>query len=114
MARSTVADAEDPPEGDAVPEPSLGGLLSALSDPHRRTIFRLLAEGGEISCTGAIADLGLKASAASHHFKVMRLAGLTDTRREGTHRYMSLRRAALDARFPGLVTALLRAMAREG
>ncbi|WP_405799715.1 ArsR/SmtB family transcription factor [Streptomyces sp. NBC_01506] len=119
IIEAVLADTEDPTDAGAdsapAPDPDLspGQLLSLLADPHRRIIFRMLAERGEVSCTQAIADLGLKPPAASHHFNVMRLAALTDTRREVTHRYMSLRRTALDARFPGLVAALLRAMASE-
>ena len=37
----------------------------------------------------------------------MREAGITRTRAEGTTRLISLRRADLEARFPGLVDVLL-------
>jgi DNA-binding transcriptional ArsR family regulator len=43
----------------------------------------------------------------SHHFRVLREAGVTHTRLEGTHRHVSLRREDLDARFPGLLGAVL-------
>ena len=36
---------------------------------------------------------------------MLREAGLTHTRAEGTHRHVSLRREAVDARFPGLLWA---------
>jgi hypothetical protein len=39
-------------------------------------------------------------------------AGVTNTRVDGTRRYVSLRRDDLDARFPGLLDALLAAAAR--
>ncbi|MHB8620628.1 MAG: hypothetical protein ACYDAG_13825 [Chloroflexota bacterium] len=43
----------------------------------------------------------------SHHFRVLREAGVTRTRVEGAHRYVTLGRADLDARFPGLLDAVL-------
>ena len=49
----------------------------------------------------------------SHHFKVLREAGLTRTRAEGTHRYVMLRRDEVDVRFPGLLGAVLAAAEAE-
>ena len=46
---------------------------------------------------------------ASHHFKVLREAGITLTRIDGAHRLLTLRRDDLDARFPGLLDAVLTA-----
>jgi DNA-binding transcriptional ArsR family regulator len=43
----------------------------------------------------------------SHHLRVLREAGLTRTRVEGAKRYVSLRREDLQARFPGLLEAVL-------
>ncbi|MCW2972004.1 MAG: transcriptional regulator, ArsR family, partial [Thermoleophilia bacterium] len=51
--------------------------------------------------------LELPVSTASYHLRLLREAGVTRTRAEGTTRYMSLRRADLDARFPGLVDAMI-------
>jgi len=47
----------------------------------------------------------------SHHFKVLRLAGVILQRNEGTSCYNSLRREDLDARFPGLLDAIMAAEA---
>jgi len=44
---------------------------------------------------------------------VLREAGITLTRPEGTHRFVSLRRDDLDERFPGLLDAVLAAAERE-
>jgi DNA-binding transcriptional ArsR family regulator len=89
----------------AVEELDLTTILQALGDPVRLTIVRELAAAGEQIC-GAM-DLGISKSTRSHHFKTLREAGLTDTRIEGTHRHVSLRRDDLDARFPGLLDAVL-------
>jgi DNA-binding transcriptional ArsR family regulator len=43
----------------------------------------------------------------SHHYRVLREAGVTWTEVEGRTRYVSLRRGDLDARFPGLLDAVL-------
>jgi DNA-binding transcriptional ArsR family regulator len=91
------------PELDAI---ELAAVLHALSDPARLEIVRALAAEGERQC-GSF-DLGLTKATRSHHFKVLREAGLTHTRVEGTARYVTLRRDELDARFPGLLDAVTR------
>ena len=88
-----------------VDEITLTGVLAALSDPVRLRIVRELAAGGEQAC-GAM-PLGVSASTRSHHFKILREAGLTTTRVHGTQRLVSLRRGDLDERFPGLLAAVL-------
>ena len=44
---------------------------------------------------------------------MLREAGLTHTRTEGTHRFLSLRRDDVEARFPGLLGSVLAAAERE-
>jgi DNA-binding transcriptional ArsR family regulator len=92
-------------EQPAIQEVELPGVLHALSDPARLEIVRGLAADGERQC-GSF-DLGLTKATRSHHFKVLREAGLTNTRVVGTARYVTLRREELDAKFPGLVEAVL-------
>ncbi|GAA2648101.1 transcriptional regulator [Streptomyces lunalinharesii] len=106
-ATSAPAD-PDQPETASI---RLGDLLQAFSDPLRRRIVRLLATEGEAGC-GDIA-LPVTRATGSYHFRILRTAGWTHTRRAGRERYLSLRRADLEARFPGLVDALLRADAAE-
>jgi DNA-binding transcriptional ArsR family regulator len=90
---------------------TLAAVMAALSDPARVEIVRVLAAEGERTC--GTFDLGLSKATRSHHFKVLREAGLTRTRAEGTHRHVSLRRDDVDARFPGLLTAVLGAAESE-
>jgi DNA-binding transcriptional ArsR family regulator len=92
-------------EQPAIQEVQLSDVLHALSDPTRLEIVRDLAADGERQC-GSF-DLGLTKATRSHHFKVLREAGLTNTRLAGTARYVTLRRDELDAKFPGLVEAVL-------
>jgi DNA-binding transcriptional ArsR family regulator len=91
------------PELDAI---ELAGVLHALSDSTRLEIVRALASDGERQC-GSF-DLGLTKATRSHHFKVLREAGLTHTRVVGTARYVTLRRSEIDAKFPGLLDAVTR------
>ena len=50
----------------------------------------------------------------SHHFKVLRESGVVRTRPEGRKRLLSLRTDDLDARFPGLLDAVLAAKRAPG
>ena len=90
---------------------SLPGLMAALSDPVRVRIVRALASEGECSC--GTFDLEISKATRSHHLRVLRESGLTHTRAEGTRRIVSLRRDELDARFPGLLDAVLAAAERD-
>jgi DNA-binding transcriptional ArsR family regulator len=98
----------DEPELEAV---TLAAMMAALSDPVRVAIVRDLDARGEATC-GAF-DVGVSKATRSHHFKVLREAGLTRTRAEGTHRFVALRRDEVEARFPGLLLAVLAAAEAE-
>jgi DNA-binding transcriptional ArsR family regulator len=87
---------------------SLASVLYALGDPVRLKIVRRLAEVGELSC--AELECAIARSTMSHHFKILRESGVVRTRKEGTQHFNGLRRAELDQRFPGLLTAILQAM----
>jgi DNA-binding transcriptional ArsR family regulator len=94
-----------------VEEMTLAAVMAALSDPVRVEIARQLAVAGERTC--GTFDLGVSKATRSHHFRVLREAGITHTRAEGTHRHVSLRREAMEERFPGLLDAVLSAAERE-
>jgi DNA-binding transcriptional ArsR family regulator len=91
----------------AATEITLTAVLHALSDPVRLQIVRELDRRGEEACSA----LGIPVSKAtlSHHFKVLRDAGVITTRAVGTARVSTLRRAELEERFPGLLDVVLRA-----
>jgi DNA-binding transcriptional ArsR family regulator len=92
-------------------EVTLPGLMAALSDPVRVQIVRALATQGECAC--GTFELDIAKATRSHHLRVLRESGLTHTRAQGTHRIVSLRREELDARFPGLLDAVLAAAERD-
>ena len=87
-------------------------VLNALGDPVRLGIVRRLARDGECSC--AALDGGRSKSTMSHHFRVLRQAGLVQTRGQGTTHLNTLSRSAIDAAFPGLLSAVLEAPAEPG
>jgi DNA-binding transcriptional ArsR family regulator len=113
-SRAGLATPATPAEAPAseLPHPArgeleLGAVLHALSDPMRLRIVAALAVGEERSCKSI--DLPVVKSTCTHHFKVLREAGVIRQRQEGTSRLNSLRRDDLEVRFPGLVEAVLRA-----
>jgi DNA-binding transcriptional ArsR family regulator len=88
-------------------ELDLASVLHALSDPVRLLIVTQLADGDEHTCGGF--SLPVSKSTASHHFRVLREAGVVSTRIDGKNRFNRLQREQLAERFPGLLDAVLRA-----
>ena len=86
-------------------------VLHALSDPVRLGIVRQLDRVAEASCNAL--DGGRPKSSMSHHFRVLRDAGLVRTRSEGVLHLNALRREELDRFFPGLLNAVLAAISHD-
>jgi DNA-binding transcriptional ArsR family regulator len=89
-------------------EIELSAVLHALSDPVRLGMVRALAAAGE-ECSCSAFDVPVTKSTCTHHFKVLREAGLIQQRRQGTARLNALRAEDLEARFPGLLRSVLAA-----
>src|SRR5580658_4696611 len=83
----------------------LTAVLYALSDEVRLGIVRQLAECGEQPC--GVFEVDRPKSSLSHHFRVLRESGILATRKNGKTLLNTLRREDLDARFPGLLSAIL-------
>ena len=83
----------------------LSEVVHALSDPARVASVRQLGAEGVRSCGDF--TLGISKATLSHHFRVLREAGVVHTRLDGRRRYLTLRRADLEHRFPGLLDAVL-------
>ncbi|MBT0772341.1 helix-turn-helix transcriptional regulator [Kineosporia sp. J2-2] len=92
-----------------VAELALPAVLFALSDPARLEIVGRLALWREGQTPLVCASVGpdMPKSTRSHHLKVLREAGVTRSVQVGRERQLSLRRDDLDARWPGLLTAVL-------
>jgi DNA-binding transcriptional ArsR family regulator len=86
-------------------EIELPAVLHALSDPVRLGIvMELRASGDERRC-GSF-DAPVTKSTLTHHFRVLREAGVICQRQDGTARLTKLRTDDLEARFPGLLAAI--------
>jgi DNA-binding transcriptional ArsR family regulator len=89
-------------------EIQLPAVMHALSDPTRLEMVRQLAQDTEPRPCGTF-GFDLAKSTLTHHFRILREAGVIEQRREGTSKLTSLRREDLDERFPGLLDAVLNA-----
>ena len=87
-------------------ELELPAVLHALSDPHRLEIVRRLAEDSEPRPCGTF-GFDISKSTMTHHFRILRESGVIRQERQGTTKMTELRREDLDARFPGLLDAVL-------
>ncbi|MEY9858805.1 DNA-binding transcriptional ArsR family regulator [Catenulispora sp. GAS73] len=97
------------PGEDAV---ELTAVLSALAEPARLTIVRTVgafAPEGGMACLDVWDKSGLTAtkSTMSHHYKVLREAGLVVMWWVGAKKHVRLRRELMDVRWPGLLDAVL-------
>nr|AGU11688.1 hypothetical protein [uncultured organism] len=92
-----------------VAELTLPAVLFALSDPVRLEIVGQLAGWQEGTPPFVCASVGpqMPKSTRSHHLKVLRESGVTYSVQSGRQRQLSLRREDLDARWPGLLDAVL-------
>ncbi|MEV7770961.1 helix-turn-helix domain-containing protein [Kitasatospora sp. NPDC086791] len=94
----------DPEGHPATEEMELRTVLNALADPLRYGVVSALlreAEGVERTC--ASFGLPVSKSTTTHHFRVLREAGLVRQVDRGNSRAAALRREDLDERFPGLL-----------
>ena|SRR5436190_17063605 len=93
------------PERDEI---ELASVLHALSDPQRLHIVHELASDSSPRPCGSI-ELDVTKSTMTHHFRVLREAGVIRQERVGTTKLTALRRDDLEARFPGLLDAVISA-----
>lgn len=96
----------------SIDELDLPSVMHALADPSRLRMVAALDGGAELSCAelGEQAGTATAKSTTTHHVGVLREAGLIRTRYEGQRKLASLRRTEIDAKFPGLLEAVLRGM----
>ncbi|MEU9158293.1 helix-turn-helix transcriptional regulator [Streptomyces sp. NPDC048417] len=89
-------------------EVSVLSALSAVADPVRIQLIRELAGSADWTRSCGSFDVPVGKAALSHHFSVLRGAGLVEQRDQGPKRVNRLRREEFEARFPGLLDLLLR------
>jgi DNA-binding transcriptional ArsR family regulator len=89
---------------------TLAGVLGALSDPMRLRILKKLLEkrAGSLSCSAAAPCPEMAKSTLSHHFRVLRDAGLIRTTKQGVENLNCVRWKDVNARFPGLLKGIMK------
>lgn len=88
---------------------ALVDVLHALADPIRLEIVRkLYAANGKVNCISSVGSMcGLSKSTLSHHYRILREAGLVRSERQGVELLNCLRFEEVEARFPGVLTSIL-------
>jgi DNA-binding transcriptional ArsR family regulator len=100
--RRNVTDYPSPDLADV----ELVDVMRALSDPTRLEIVRVLADGAPHNKGTTDWGCDVQKPTMSHHFRILREAGVTRTLVDGRTHAIQLRREELDARFPGLLAAV--------
>ena len=89
-------------------EMTLGAVLAALADPHRRgVVAELAATNVDTERTCSSFALPVTKSTATHHFRVLNDSGLIQLTDYGNRKGVLLRRAHIDRQFPGLLDLLV-------
>ena len=96
-----------PPQHNHPSNVALSTVMAALSDPIRLAIIRELAAVPEWTLTCGSFTVPVGKAARSHHFTVLREAGLIEQRDVGTHRINRLRVTECGQAFPGLLELVL-------
>lgn len=106
-----MADHDGHPDVD---EFDLSAVLHALSDRNRRSVIVQLAEQpDDVEQFCSAFGLPWAQSTRTHHFKVLRTAGLIWQRDVGNGRMTRLRRDDLEKVFPGLLERIVEADRNE-
>lgn len=82
-------------------------IFKALADPIRLQIIRILYQKqDELSCSEIGDLLNMSKSAASYHFKTLREAGLTITRKAGQNKFVRLNEGTFRTILPTFLETL--------
>ncbi|SRR5258705_11676133 len=96
----------------SIEDVTVEGLLHALSDPVRVAIYAdIVGSDCARSCSNflQVSDKNIPKSTLSQHFKWLREAGLIRSERRGVEMHNTSRCAELEQRFPGLISAIVKA-----
>jgi len=91
---------------------SVQQVLAALADPVRLEMIRRLHNAGSPMPCARLYD-GINKSTATHHFKILREAGLTERLVVDGQTHQRLRRDEVDAAVPGLLNSVVVKANRE-
>ena len=98
----------------AIEDVTVEGILYALSDPVRVAIYADIAgQKCTVGCSNflTVADQPIPKSTLSQHFRILRENGLIRSERRGVEMLNATRCQEIEARFPGLIRAILNAHA---
>lgn len=98
----------------AYPVGAVQDVLQALADPVRLEMVRRLWEAGDSTMQCSALYDGVSKSTASHHFKVLREAGISERSYVDGVVHHRLRRDQLEAALPGVVDGIVGALAVQG
>ena len=96
----------------SIDQVELTDIMYALSDPARLEIVGRLANAGRKMTCGEL-DLNRPKSSMSHHFKILRAAGIVETLIEGTEHMNALRLEEIERKFPGVLQSILRSLEKS-
>jgi len=92
----------------------LGTVLAALANDSRRTMITELASAPVDERACGTFDLPVTKATKTHHFRVLREAGLITQRDHGNGSAITLRRTAIERDLPGLLALLCDEAERNG
>lgn len=114
MTDAVTTGTDAPAEPDAMPGlpaftdvAAVPVVLAALADPVRLEMVRRMADAPERTARCVALYDGIGKSTASHHFKVLREAGLTERTYIDGQLHQRLRLDEVEGRLPGLLTSVL-------
>ncbi len=110
-ATSTTPDQAAPPQEGPAPVGPVSVVLGALQDPVRLEMVRRLSNAGTPMRCATLYDT-INKSTATHHFKILREAGVTEKLLIEGHTHMRLRTAELESALPGLIPSVVEAANR--
>lgn len=85
---------------------SLDRIFFALSDPIRLNMVRMLTTSDKVNSLSL--GPGMPKSTITHHTRILREAGITQTQPDGRNCWISLRRDLLEGKCPGLLDIILK------
>ncbi len=90
-------------KGEVTDEHTLARIYSALGEPTRLRVLRVLAARGEMSCGQLAQEVDITASTGSHHIAELMDCGLLQMRKKGRFHLLSVRREVLAKFAPAIL-----------